>query len=192
MSNTEVTVRAYGDYAKANGFSMTSAPTFNKNWKHRDHPMVRVPWQEAVEFCSWTGGRLPTEAEWEYAARSGDDGHVYPSGDVVGRDDANFAGKGARDKWEYTSPVGYFPANDFDLFDMAGNVWEWTADKYRSDAYAAQVLVEAGSAAVQARVIRGGSMYSDVSSLRVSYRGRGNPESRLFYIGFRCVRDALP
>ena len=191
MSRTEVTVRAYQDYAKANGLSMTAAPKSNKNWKHRDHPMVRVPWQEAVEFCSWTGGRLPTEAEWEYAARGGGDGHVYPNNDALGRDDANFAGKGAKDKWEYTSPVSAFPANGFDLFDMVGNVWEWTADEFRSDAYAAPGGTQTESAAVQVRVMRGGSMYSDESSLRVSYRGRSNPGNRLFYIGFRCVRDSV-
>ena len=153
--------------------------------------MVRVPWQEAVEFCSWTGGRLPTEAEWEYAVRGGSDGNIYPDGDVIGRDDANFAGKGAKDKWEYTSPVSAFPANGFDLFDMVGNVWEWTADEFRSDAYAAPGGTQTESAAVQVRVMRGGSMYSDESSLRVSYRGRSNPGNRVFYIGFRCVRDSV-
>ena len=193
MSRTEVTVRSYKAYSADHGLSMPSALKFNKNWKHRNHPMIRVSWQEAADFCSWAGGRLPTEVEWEYAGRGGKEGRIFPNGNGLDRRDANFAGKGARDKWEYTSPAGYFPANGFDLHDMAGNVWEWTADGYRSDAYATSD--EPGSqdtAPGQARVIRGGSMYSDVRSLRVSYRGRSNAESRLFYIGFRCVRDAAP
>lgn len=192
MSRTEVTVRVFRAYAKANGLPLTAAPAFSKNWKHVDHPRVRVPWQGAVEFCSWTGGRLPTEAEWEYIARGGDEGEVYPAGDMLRRDDANFADNGEGEKWEYTSPVGFLPANGFDLLDMAGNGWEWTPDEYRADAYASPSNTESESAAVQTRVMRGGSMYSERSSLRVSYRGRSNPGNRLFYVGFRCVRDAAP
>ena len=114
---------------------MPEAPDFNPNWKEVTHPIVKVTWHEAEAYCKWAGGRLPTEAEWEYAARGGKEGLKYPWGNGVTHDDANFAGTGGRDNRKNTAPVESFPPNGYGLYDMAGNVWEWVADWYDEDYY---------------------------------------------------------
>jgi formylglycine-generating enzyme required for sulfatase activity len=116
-----------------------------------DHPMVHVNWYEATAFAKWACKRLPTEAEWEYAARGGLKGKRYPWGNIITKNDANFhkywkddeeygqshsVKKNGKDKWKYsTAPVGSFKPNGFELFDMAGNVAEWCQDWYQHDYY---------------------------------------------------------
>jgi len=100
-----------------------------------DRPVVCVSWYAAAAYAQWVGAKLPTEAQWEKAARGGLVGKRYPWGDTITHDNANYWGTGGRDRWNGTSPVGSFPANGYGLYDMAGNVWEWCADEYDSGYY---------------------------------------------------------
>ena len=117
LGRTPVTVEAYQRFVIATGGEMPAPPRFNPQWKHGDHPIVKVSWEDAERYCQWAGGRLPTESEWEYAARGGKEGLIYPNGNELTDKDAKYGGGG-------TSSVATFPANGFALHDMAGNVRE--------------------------------------------------------------------
>ena len=162
-----------------------------------DHPVVQVSWRDADAFCRAYGARLPTEIEWERAARLGQtpDGHVFHAGDPValdGRWRANvwqglfpLQDDGA-DGWKTTSPVGAFGAAPSGLTDMAGNVWEWTASWYVP--YGAPPGARGGGERVQ----RGGSFLCDpgfCQGFRVTARGHSTPDSALMHVGFRCAAD---
>jgi formylglycine-generating enzyme required for sulfatase activity len=164
-----------------------------------DHPVVHVSWRDAQAYCRWSGSRLPTEAEWEYAARGGLDQARYSWGDELspgGRHMANiwqgtFPTHNTLDDGYFgTSPVGSFPANGYGLVDCAGNVWEWCADVFRRDAAGSLVLL--GSSATGARVIRGGSYLchdSYCNRYRVAARSSNTPDSTTGNMGFRVAAD---
>lgn len=186
LDTTEVTVGRYAAFAAAAGRALPVQP----EWSGTDHPVVNVSWNNAEEYCRWAGGRLPTEAEWEFAARAGVAGERFPGGLPSGGAAVNGDGTGPADHWEKTAPVASFPANRLGFFDLFGNVWEWCADWYDPRAYShGREADPVGPAAGRERVLRGGSWTSVAGRLRVSYRFRLAPEESSVGIGFRCARD---
>jgi len=172
-----------------------------KHWNEPDalarksnHPVVNVSWYAAVAYCRWTGKRLPTEAEWERAARGGLTA-LYPWGDQpVEKSRANYSGSGIG----ATTPVGTYPANGYGLYDMAGNVWEFVADEWQSypampqkNPVAGGNLFTDGTAFLEVktrRAIRGGSWGGDPINLWVEYRDSHPPNGAQDFVGFRCAK----
>ncbi|MFZ0963127.1 MAG: SUMF1/EgtB/PvdO family nonheme iron enzyme [Terriglobia bacterium] len=182
MGQTPVTVGAYKHFAGAARRHMPDAPRFNSGWASKNMPIVEVTWDDATAFCGWAGGRLPTEAEWEYAARGGSTEVRYGPIDEVAWYSDNSGGK--------TREVAQMRANGFGLFDILGNVWEWVNDWYGGNYYAASQERDArGPDSGQYRVLRGGSWYLDPWRVRVSVRYFVNPASGGNDSGFRCVRE---
>ncbi|CCQ90935.1 conserved hypothetical protein [Nitrospina gracilis 3/211] len=179
----EVTNGEYGKYLKATG---RPAPKYmdNEKFNQPTQPVVGVTWQEAYDYCEWAGKRLPTEAEWEKAAR-GPDGRFYPWGNDPDPTRAN--ARGMKDGHRYPAPVGTFPkgASPYGALDMAGNVWEWTADWYLPYP---ENLVKNDLYGNTFRVMRGGSWFSNMDLARSTVRGKLTPDQRQNYIGFRCAR----
>ena len=189
MDATEVTVGQFREFVNQSGYS------YGGNWdsvaKHSpgdEYPMVYVNWNDATAYAKWAGKRLPTEAEWEYAARGGLIGKRYPWGDELTHDDANYSGTGGKDKWSECAPVGSFAANGYGLYDMAGNVWEWCADWYGEDYYGnSPAKNPPGPSTGTHPVLRGGSWHGNTAYLRGAYRYGGDPSPWYSYYGFRCV-----
>jgi len=157
-----------------------------------NHPVVFVTWHAAQAFCQWAGGRLPSEAEWEYAARAGDD-NEFPWGQALPT--PKRANYGANNQ-NTTTPVGTYAPNAFGLYDMAGNVWEWMLDEWEP-AYADQPCADpvAGgqiqNSALRAvrgrRAIRGGSFGGGTVNLRTRWRDSHVVTNAAEFVGFRCV-----
>jgi formylglycine-generating enzyme required for sulfatase activity len=183
MAATETTNGQYRACVKAAACAEPLPRTVFDDLAKKDHPVEYVTWNDAVSFCKWVGGRLPTEAEWEYAARGGREGNRFPWGNEISSNDAKYGGGG-------TVPVGSYPANSFGLYDMAGNVWEWCADWYDQNYYVGSPTEDPGGSPRGAgRVVRGGAWVVLEWGLRVSYRNWVEPKER-GPVGFRCIRGA--
>ncbi len=181
------------------------------DWRHpdgpasvpsEDEPVCQVSWEDAAAYASWAGKRLPTEAEWEYAARGGLVEKKYAWGDELRPDGKPVANwwqghfperDTGEDGFAGRAPVEKFPPNGYGLYDTAGNVWEWCADWFADEYYENSPDTNpSGPAGGLERVIRGGSwMCSEnyCTNYRVGARGHAAPDSGLDNLGFRCVRD---
>jgi formylglycine-generating enzyme required for sulfatase activity len=201
ITKTEVTAKSFNEFSRATGAPMPKPTTTNKDWLLRANPVTRVSWESAQGYCQWIGGRLPTEAEWEYAARGGVADRIFPWGDTPDPDQANMFGKAKdkskRDQWdEYTSaPVGSFEGNPWGLMDVSGNVREWVFDWYDPAYYKPDAMTDPKgpqSSPVKERVVRGGDFYSKIKMLRLSSREFRPPDESDNRTGFRCVLQSWP
>ena len=168
-----------------------------------DHPVVHVSWNDAMAYCQWSGKRLLTEAEWEYAARGGLVQKKYPWGDRLNPDGKHMCNiwqgtfpkknKGA-DGYLGTAPAKSFPANGYGLYNVSGNVWEWCSDWFSPTFYVDGTCENPkGPSGGKAKVTRGGSYLchnSYCNRYRVAARNSNTPDSSTGNIGFRCAADA--
>ncbi|WP_084517725.1 formylglycine-generating enzyme family protein [Desulfatiglans anilini] len=191
-----VTNEQYREFIIATGYP---APYIDRVWAKkycwkdncypdgtRDHPVVLVTWHDAAAYAEWAGKRLPTEAEWEKAAR-GTEGLTWPWGNEWSKGRSVSTGSGS------PKPVGGYEEgkSPFGCYDMAGNVWEWVGDWYQEDYYRIAPSVNPkGPSEGAMRVLRGGSWIHDSASSRCARRYSRRPEYADNYIGFRCAKNS--
>ena len=206
IDRVEVTVASWRACVQAGACSPAPLAVADERFLKPNLPITSVTWGEAAAYCGWRGARLPTEAEWERAAR-GTDGRVWPWGNVLkpnafnhgrfaGPDDAGsdfvaLIRPDASDGATFLSPVGAHPdgASPEGIYDMAGNVMEWTADYYRPESpQSSSVVNPHGPDAGAMRSLRGGSWRQPPFFARTSYREAAAPDTRSTEVGFRCVR----
>lgn len=216
IGQTEVTVKAYKKYSKATGRKSPKELVLAAPERFRDegfpqsdnHPVAFVTWEDAVQYCEWAAGRLPSEAEWEYAARAGSESATYDNLDDIAwyadnsghmrlnsseLNDIQQRRQRLIDNQNDTHPVGKKIPNYFGLYDMLGNVSEYCADWYDEKYYEVSVEIDpVGPSNGRFRVIRGGEYRSRPLGIRLSYRSYMLPDHRFKSIGFRCVLDTIP
>jgi sulfatase modifying factor 1 len=201
MDRYEVTVAQYREFCRATRRAMPKQPY----WNNDNHPVVKVSWNNANAYAKWKKKRLPSEAEWEYAARAGRKGYFYSWGNKAPgrRKGGNIADEALRsekkfwriwknyyDGFVYTAPRGSFYSNDFGLFDMTGNVWEWCSDWYTANYYKSSPEKNPpGPEKASHKVLRGGSWNFAPRDVLATRRLHYRSDVELDYIGFRCAKD---
>jgi formylglycine-generating enzyme required for sulfatase activity len=204
IDQTEVTNAQYKMCAEAEACQGPTTCDFGEltynDASRMDHPVGCVTWHDAQAYCQWAGGQLPTEAQWEKAAR-GTDGRLYPWGNTIDCSHGNFddetavdsyvvpTGEGC-DGYPQTAPVGTFPAgiSPYGAMDMSGNVWEWVNDWSDWEYYARSPYRNpSGPEAGSQRELRGGSFHYGIRSMRAATRHSAPPTHRADALGFRCV-----
>jgi eukaryotic-like serine/threonine-protein kinase len=200
---TEVTNTLYAACVQAGACtppgdsSSATRSSYYRNPDYDHYPVIWVDWNQARAYCQWRGGDLPTEAQWEKAARGGLEGKLYPWGNEApvcqkgATNGAKFADHAGCDLTD-TEPAGSYAPNGYGLYDMAGNVWEWVLDWYQEDYYGSQTTWSnpIGPTSGDSRVERGGMWANeDVFLLRSAFRHWMEPTYRDFFIGFRCARS---
>ena len=182
MDATEVTLGQFKKFLKSSGYKPAEPIDWNdvsEGSPSDKYPMIYVTWHDATAYTKWAGKRLPTEEEWEWAARGGLIDKEYSWGDVyrgsLARNYANYYGTGGEDIWKKAAPVGSFKPSEYGLFDVAGNVWEWCQDWYSREQ--------------EDKVLRGGDWSDRIGTLRVGFRNNYAPASGNAFYGFRCVAD---
>ena len=194
MGRYEVTFEEYDQYAKATG----RKPPDDVRWGRGRRPVIKITWHQATDYAKWlseqTGKRyrLPTEAEWEYAARAGTKSRYWWGNDLI-KGMANCNGCGSEWDNKQTAPVGSFKPNPFGLYDTSGNVMEWVQDCWHKDYKGApadgSAWLEAGGGDCNRRIIRGGSWWIDTIHQRSAHRHGAIAATPVFAIGFRLVRE---
>ena len=204
----EVTVGQFREFVDQSGYEYEYGGSWDEIAQYSpgdEYPMIKVNWNDAVSYCKWAGKRLPTEAEWEYAARAGTTTKYYWGNEFeTGKSnlcdstcDMNISAKNVTDGFPFTAPVGSFPANPWGLHDMVGNVYEWTAD-WMDDKYYNQSPKDNPTGPVRTnptdrkgggirKVIRGGAWASNTDSQRSAARKSFVVDYRIDSFGFRCV-----
>jgi eukaryotic-like serine/threonine-protein kinase len=185
IGQSEVTAKAFRHYTLAAGTAMPKSPDDNPGWKDESMPISNVSWSAAGAYCGWAGGRLPTEAEWEFAARGGSEQLRYGAIEQTAWYKGNSSG--------HTQAVKTLAPNPYGLYDMLGNVWEWTADFYGRDFYGIGPASDPqGPQTGEYRVARGGSWMREPSDIRVSLRYPTAPDNPDQGSGMRCAANDMP
>lgn len=182
MDIHEVTIAQYARFLEDTG---SPQPDYwQPELDHSNDPVVGITWKEASAYAAWAGKRLPTEAEWECAARGKTGNNLYPWGQKADVRFSNYSSFGIM-------PVMSFPKNDYNLYDLGGNVWEWCADWYHNRYYeTSKKASPLGPPTGTHKVLRGGAWYCTPQQVRSANRYYSLPEARSFNVGFRCVRSA--
>jgi formylglycine-generating enzyme required for sulfatase activity len=189
INKYEVTNAQYLKFCNATAHRLPEfwgMPQYRCGPDYPHHPVVGISWQDAVDYAKWSGARLPSEAEWEYAARGGLVGKKFPNGNTISPAEGNYSNS----KLGGSVRVGNYKPNGYGLFDMAGNVVEWLFDRYDCDYYAqSPVHNPKGPSKGKFRVIRGGGWHSGPTCNRVFFRNALPANWLDFNVGFRCVKD---